>query len=121
MTLEAYTDFASEILDTEIPPILLEGLNLGVIINPELKRSVDEPNRIIKGQYVVNRLGNQIILHYGTFNYLYANRPESLWQEAIRATIKHEFIHHIERLAGQDDLAKKEQIESYIRKHKPKE
>lgn len=117
MTIETFIEFAGQVVDNEIPSDLLEGLNLGVIINPELKRSPKELNRIIKGQYVVNRLGKQIILYYGSFSHLYANKPEQAWEELIRGTIKHEFIHHIERLAGQNDLANQEELETYLRRH----
>lgn len=115
MTLEAFNEYVTEALYLEIPSELFEGLNLGVIVSPKIEIDKKEPNMIIKGHYVKNRLGRQIILYYGSFMHLYAHLSESALKEKILATIKHELTHHLEALAGQEDLAKKEQYMAYLR------
>jgi len=120
MELDEFTDYISELLDTEIPPILLKGLNLGVIVSPELKVSEDEPQFIIMGHYVKNRLGKQIILYYGSFSHFYSTKSSEKWKKKILSTLKHELTHHVEALAGQEDLAKKERLEVHLRKKKKK-
>lgn len=116
MEFEEYLDYVGQALDNEIPPKLLEGLNLGVIVSPELKRSPEGNQYIIMGVYVQNRLGKQIILYYGSFQHFYEGRADIFWKRKILATIKHELTHHVEALAGQEDLAKKERYEVALRK-----
>lgn len=115
MTFEAFNTYVTEVLDHEIPQDLLKGLNLGVIVVPRLERNKAERNFIIKGHYVQNKLGKQIILYYGSFRYLFANKTEDEWKDEILSTIKHEFTHHLEALAGQEDLAKMERYAAYLR------
>jgi len=118
MNLEQFTDYVDEVLDNEIPDILLEGLNLGVIISPELEKNKEESRFIIMGVYVQNRLGKQIILYYGSFLYFFKDKSEEVWKRKILSTIKHELTHHIEALAGQEDLANKEKYETFLRQQK---
>jgi hypothetical protein len=118
MELDEFSAYVTEILDNEIPPILLEGLNLGVIVSPKLERSKDESQFIIMGVYVQSSLGKQIILYYGSFLYFFEKRSKKAWKRKILSTTKHELIHHIEALAGQKDLANKEKYEKYLRQRK---
>lgn len=115
MDLDEFTEYVNEVLESEIPEILLEGLNLGVIVSPKLEIS-PESQFIVMGVYVQNRLGKQIILYYGSFDYFYAKKSHEAWKRKITGTIKHELTHHIEALAGQEDLAKKERYEAFLRK-----
>jgi len=88
MDLDEFTDYVNEVLDVEIPPVLLEGLNLGVIVQPQLERSKD--------------------------------KSVAAWKKRILRTVKHELTHHIEALAGQNDLANKEIYEKYLRQQRKK-
>lgn len=116
MELEEFSQYVTEILDQEIPPILLEGLNLGVIVSPKIEYSKEGPQFIVMGHYVQNRLGKQIILYYGSFLHFYEGKSTPAWKRKILATIKHELTHHIEALAGQEDLAKQERYTALLRK-----
>jgi predicted Zn-dependent protease with MMP-like domain len=116
MELDAFTAYVTQALDEEIPAVLLQGLNLGVIVKANLERSKSESQFIIMGLYVQNQLGKQIILYYGSFLYFYKDSPSDLWKAKILHTIKHELTHHVEALAGQEDLAKKERYEVELRK-----
>lgn len=118
MELDDFTSCVSDILDKDIPSELLEGLNLGLIVRPELKASVQEPDRITMGVYVRSVMGKQVILYYGSFLYFYKGKSDLYWRRKMLSTIKHELTHHIEALAGQEDLAKKEIYEAELRKKK---
>lgn len=115
----AFGDYVEELLDNLIPPVLLEGLNLGVITRPEVRRS-DEQGRITMGLYVHNRMGNQVILYYGSFRSMYHGKSEDFWKKKIEETLKHELLHHVEARAGQEDLAKQERYERALRKEQQK-
>ncbi|MBN2221365.1 MAG: metallopeptidase family protein [Vallitaleaceae bacterium] len=120
MELEEFSDYVNEVLDHEIPPVLLEGLNLGVIVSPRIEYSDEGSQFIVMGHYVKSRIGKQIILYYGSFLHFYQGKSTKAWKRKILATIKHELTHHIEALAGQEDLAKKEHYEVFLRKQKKK-
>jgi len=117
MDFEMFSQYVVEIIEDEIPPKLLEGLNLGVIARPELRKANEDTGRIIMGVYVRNVMGKQVVLYYGSFRKLYQNRPDEFWRGRILSTIKHELTHHVEALAGQEDLARKERYEALRRKN----
>jgi hypothetical protein len=55
----------------------------------------------IMGTYSVDPVfGKQIVLYYGSFQSVLGNAPESAWRGKIRETVRHEFLHHLETLAG---------------------
>ncbi len=60
MTFDEFSTYITYVLDYEIPPELLEGLNLGVIASPRLERNKKEPQFIVKGHYIRNRLANKL-------------------------------------------------------------
>ena len=46
------------------------------------------------------RIGNQIVIYYGSFKKMYEHLHGEGLREAVRETVRHEFRHHMERLAG---------------------
>lgn len=118
MEFEEFSQCVNEILNSEIPEELLVGLNLGVIVSPNLEYNNNEPQFVVMGVYVQNRLGKQIILYYGSFYHFYGEQSPEIWKKRILKTIKHELTHHVEALAGQEDLAKKERLEAFLRAQK---
>lgn len=116
MEYNEFCDYVNEIIENEIPTELLEGLNLGIIVMPELKRSDEETNRTVMGLYVRNVMGKQVIIYYGSFLKLYGNSPEVVWKKKVLSTIKHELTHHIEARAGQEELARQEKQDVERRK-----
>jgi len=92
---------------SEFPTEFFEELNGGIILLPEVKRhekSIDG-NLIILGNY--NRggsMGRYITIYYGSFMRVYGHLPGDEIREKLRRTVRHEFRHHIESLAGTDDL-----------------
>lgn len=108
MEIDKFTDFADQIVNEEIPSELLRDLNLGIVVIPDARK--DEKYHIM-GEYVLDEAGRHIVLYYGSFAAVLNNKPLEFWIEEIRETIRHELRHHIEDLAGSNDLARREAVE----------
>jgi hypothetical protein len=116
MKIKEFTKYVDYLIENKIPPILLKDLNMGIYVNPIYKEDDVEEDYYILGEYIQNSLGNQIVLYYGSFAYFLKGNSEHDWQKEILETIKHELTHHVEALAGQEDLADEEDMEVYKRK-----
>lgn len=106
VTPKEFRKLVAEALD-HIPPALLEGLDAGVLVAEEARRHSDElPDVYILGEYVddPHGLGRYIVLYYGSFRAILANADVKTLRREIEATIRHELRHHVENLAGVDDL-----------------
>lgn len=94
----------------KLPPKVFERLNLGVGLVEGAKshnRTASGQPVHVLGEYHVRRsLGRGIILYYQSFCMVYPNLSnESEAMELIESVIKHELVHHLESLAGENDLA----------------
>jgi len=113
MELDEFTEFADELVNTEVPPVLLKELNLGIVVLPQEK---DDGEYLIMGEYITEEIGSHIILYYGSFAEALQGEPREVWEENIRETIMHELQHHIEDLAGNEKLARQEMREEFMRR-----
>ncbi|NMA25562.1 MAG: metallopeptidase family protein [Clostridiales bacterium] len=91
----------------EFPPEFFAELNGGIILLPEAKRheKSKKGDLFILGSY--NRGGNMgryITIYYGSFMKVYGHLSGDRIREKLRRTVRHEFRHHMESLAGADDL-----------------
>ena len=122
ITFEEAGLMLDEVAD-ELPEDFYHELNGGIILLPESKMHHDGGNLYILGEYHNDRtgyggLGRYIAIYYGSFVRLYAHlRPEQQ-KDQPRRTLIHEFTHHMESLAGDRSLEKKdaEKIARYRRK-----
>lgn len=105
MNLDQFTAFADRFVDHEVPPPLLRDLNLGIVVLPEAKA---EGEFYIMGEYVTEELGSYIILYHGSFAETMGDASRAAWEKEIKETIKHELLHHVEALAGDEKLARRE-------------
>lgn len=90
-----------------IPPEIFRELNKGIVLLPQAKlhpQSDPQQELYILGEYTVNRTGRQIVLYYGSFAKSYAGISESRLYKRLQETLYHEFVHHLENLAGNYDL-----------------
>ncbi|NLF34633.1 MAG: hypothetical protein GX585_01555, partial [Clostridiales bacterium] len=55
-----------------------------------------------------NQMGRYINLYYGSFAAVLGDEPEEVWDDELYATLAHEFTHHIESLAGERGLERKD-------------
>lgn len=116
MKFNEFTEYVDDLCENVIPQELFNGLNLGVVLSPDRQVDDDEKDFYIMGEYIQDALGCQVILYYGTFKYFFKGEPLTDWQDEILSTLKHELRHHIEALAGQEDLADMEEMEMRTRK-----
>lgn len=98
---------------SSLPAKLYEKLNLGVGLVESAKINTGTASgaaAYILGEYHVRRhLGNGIVLYYGSFSRLYPEMDnEDEAYERILQVLKHELTHHLEHLAGENDLAEED-------------
>lgn len=108
LSLDEFTELAEQLVD-EIPARLCRDLNGGFAVLPEEKR---DEEFFIMGEYIEDdMLGSYVVLYYGSFVGLLGDEPRAAWEAELRETIWHEMRHHLESLAGVDDLTREEQEE----------
>lgn len=101
MTYERFGDIAEEEAAL-LPAYVYEELDGGVLVDPSVllhpKRAADD--LFILGTYSRSIMGTQIVLYYGSFMAVFGGGDEEKVRLQIRATIRHEFLHHLETRAG---------------------
>lgn len=103
----------------DFPKELYNQLNGGIVLLPEEKPSpVSRRNDLyILGEYHVDRImGRYIVIYYGSFLRLFGRLDHEALKAKLTHTLKHEFIHHLESLAGERGLEIKDArfIEKYL-------
>ena len=104
-------------LAEELPAEFFGDLNGGVLLDPGEKRHPSSSSLCILGEYHTHPvLGRQIIIYYGSFARTYGGASPHTWEDELRRTLRHEFTHHIESLAGERTLERRdrEQIEEFL-------
>ena len=113
-------DEVGEILDElaeKIPEPFYQELNGGILLLPEAMPDPDNgPDLYILGEYCQDEMGRYINIYYGSFAKLYADEPRDVWVDELFTTLRHEFTHHVEALAGERSLDKKD--EAYLLEYK---
>lgn len=104
------------------PPELYKSLNGGIMLLPEAKRHPnDQANDLfILGEYYRGgNLGRYIAIYYGSFMRVYGNLSKEELKEKLNSTLKHEFVHHLESMAGEKDLEIEDarSIAAYMERH----
>lgn len=91
---------------SEFPTEFFTELNGGIILLPETKRHDKSIGDLfILGNYHRGgSLGRYITIYYGSFMRVYGHLTRDRIKDKLRSTVRHEFRHHIESLAGDDDL-----------------
>ena len=92
---------------TGIPQEFYRELNGGIILLPETKLNpLSRKNHLyILGEYHRGgNLGRYITIYYGSFSHVYGHLGKEALREQLTRTLKHEFTHHIESLAGERGL-----------------
>lgn len=104
-----------ELLDQiaeEVPEAFYKELHGGIILIPEEKKhreSVETRNLYIMGEYHRNVMGRKILIYYGSFKKMYPRVSLQNLRKKLKDTLLHEFTHHIESLAGEKGLEKKDE------------
>lgn len=101
-----------------LPPEFFRYLNGGISLLPWVKTNPVGAGLYIMGDY--NRgsaMGRYINIYYGSFERVYPGATEEELKGHLREVLLHEFTHHLESLAGERGLEKKDQdlIDGYLR------
>lgn len=111
-------DQAQEILEElaeEIPEPFYRQLNGGILLLPDtvVSEEAQEDDLFIMGEYYDDpALGRYIVIYFGSLLEVMGEdvSPEEA-KEELRETLRHEFTHHIESLAGERGLEIKDALE----------
>ncbi len=94
-------------LAEELPQKFYESLNGGIMLLPNVKKSSVKGAQglYVLGEYHINGpLGRYIIIYYGSFKIVHGGLDKDEMKVQLRKTLRHEFRHHIESLAGERGL-----------------
>lgn len=124
ISIDEMREMLGELLD-ELPEAFFEELNGGVCLLEEAKRdpAAQEDDLYILGEYCEGPLGRSIVLYYGSFARLFGRLGPLQLRRELRKTVRHEFRHHIEALAGEDALDREDEAQfgDYLRRHAARE
>ena len=122
-------DEVGEILDEmaeTFPEVFYLYLNGGISLLPEAVEDPEFPpgEIYIMGEYCNDQMGLYINLYYGSFAALAEKEDWTRedWEDELYTTLAHEFTHHIEGLALENGLDRKDEQElaefrAYYREH----
>jgi len=96
----------------EVPEAFYRELHGGIILIPEEKKHQESKsfsNLYIMGEYHRSVMGRKILIYYGSFKKMYPNASQKILRKKLKDTLFHEFTHHIESLAGERGLERKDE------------
>ena len=107
----------------ELPKEFYNELNGGILLLPNVKYSeyARQSDLYIMGEYVRHHvMGRLIYIYFGSFQRVYGHLSPAAFKDQLRETLLHEFTHHLESLAGETGLEKKDEdsLEKYLRRGK---
>ena len=106
MSIDAMQELLEEIA-AELPDVFFAELNGGILL---LEDTVLAPEALDEDLYTMGQycedplMGSYIDFYYGSFAEICQDMTEEEIREEIRATLLHEFTHHLESLAGERGL-----------------
>jgi len=123
MTIDEMQDVLDELAE-ELPEVFFKELNGGIVLLPQAKESEysRQSDLYTLGEYHHGgAMGNYIKIYYGSFERLFSYLNDEQMKVQLRKTLRHEFRHHIETLAGEDDLIDEDTkfIRNYLERGMP--
>lgn len=123
ITIDEMQDMLDELAE-ELPEVFFKELNGGIVLLPGAKESeYSQKNDLYTlGEYHHGgSMGNYIKIYYGSFERLFGHLSDDQMKKQLRKTLRHEFRHHIETLAGEDDLVDEDTkfIRNYLERGLP--
>lgn len=120
VSLEEMEDMLDEVA-SGFPQEIYRDLNGGIVLLPEAKLNTMSRNNdlYILGEYHKGgNMGRYITIYYGSFMQIYGHLGKESLKQQLTHTLKHEFTHHIESLAGDRSLEIKDAqyIENYLKR-----
>ena len=112
VTFDEVAAMLDEIADG-LPEVFFKDLNGGVYLLPESKMHKESRKNqplYILGEFTCQGIaGKCIYLYYGSFMEVYPHLAGSELKKELKDVLIHEFTHHLELLAGQNDLVIKDE------------
>ncbi len=120
MTIDEMEALLDEIAQ-DFPAGLFRDLNGGILVLPDVKyhEKARGNDLYVMGEYHYDSmLGRYIAIYYGSFARLYGSLPKEILKQKLTDTLKHEFLHHVESLAGERGLAEQDAraLAAYLRR-----
>lgn len=124
VSIDRMQEILEGLIDT-LPEALFRELNGGVILLPNMKRNHRVPanDLYVLGEYHRGgNMGRYIAIYYGSFRRVYGHLDEERLAERLLHTLKHEFTHHLESLAGERGLEIEDEafLRAYLEKKREK-
>ena len=116
VTFEEAGAYLDELADS-LPKEFFTELNGGILLSKEVCRREDVPgNLMTMGVYRRDYMGRSIEIYYGSFKAVYGHASRQTVLDELKATLLHEFTHHLESLAGEKGLEIKdaEELAAYL-------
>lgn len=100
-----------EMLYDTLPEIIFSELNGGILLLPEAKTNPRAGGKYyILGEYCTDGvMGRYIKIYHGSFEAVLGEAKEDAWKSKIKQVLLHELTHHLESLAGENDLEKEDE------------
>lgn len=110
-------------LAAELPEEFYKELNGGIILLPQAKLHPENKGNdlYIMGEYYgKGSLGRYIAMYYGSFMRVYGYMSAQEIMPQLRKTLRHEFRHHLESLAGERGLEIEDEqyISRYLQRYR---
>ena len=123
MTIDQVQTVLDELAE-ELPEVFFKELNGGILLLPEAKESEYSQREDLYNLGTYHRgggMGNYIAIYYGSFEKIFSHLSDEELKIQLRKTLRHEFRHHLENLAGTDDLVDEDEdyIRNYLEKRRP--
>lgn len=122
ISLEEVQEMLDDIA-SEFPKEFYQDLNGGIVLLPEVKMNTmgKKNDLFILGEYHRSgTMGRFISIYYGSFIRVHGHLNNERMKEQLRHTLKHEFTHHLESLAGERGLEIKDAkfLDDYMKRNK---
>lgn len=101
------TEVMLDDIAAEFPEEFFRDLNGGIILLSEAKlnsKSSKNDLYILGEYYKGGAMGRYIAIYYGSFLHVFGHLKKESLREELERTLKHEFTHHLESLAGERGL-----------------
>ena len=112
VSFEEFGQMLDEVAD-ELPREIFVNLNGGINLIPDVLPHPEGTagNLFILGQYHRGgMLGRYITIYYGSFMRLYGRSSKEFLRQELDRVLRHEFLHHLESMAGEKELEVKDAI-----------
>jgi hypothetical protein len=110
MTIDEMQNILDELAE-ELPEEFYRELNGGIILLPEAHVSAfaRRDDLYTLGEYRHSwGMGRYIVIFYGSFEKIFGRLSNEEMKNELRKTLRHEFTHHLESLAGENALEKED-------------